>query len=232
LNIYQKEKSWDLCLTDPPYSVNAKGNNQKKKAESISKIHYDTIEKIDYIDNMNWTTKINTMENCFRVSNFCLFTSGIKEMGDWFRYKQPTDILYWFKANCFGKTSHFCNINTEPIFCYGQIDDQFPFRSNTIRVRLENGFLRDNNLFIHSTPKEPLFYKAIIKNYTKTLKSIIDPFLGSGTTAQVCEEMGIPWLGYEIMEAYAPDIDKRIQLGMKAHESYVKLKKKQKVLFE
>jgi predicted DNA-binding protein (UPF0278 family) len=38
-------------------------------------------------------------------------------------------------------------------------------------------------------------------------------------------------LGYEIMEEYIPDIEKRIKLGIKAHESYVKQKHKQSKLF-
>ena len=67
-------------------------------------------------------------------------------------------------------------------------------------------------------------YKQIIQNYTKPISNIIDSFLGSGTTAQVCEELGIPWHGYEISEDYIPDIKKRIKQGIKMH-SNKKIKK-------
>jgi DNA modification methylase len=55
--------------------------------------------------------------------------------------------------------------------------------------------------------------------------------MGSGTTAEVCETLGIPWLGYEIMEEYAPDIQLRIQRGIKKHQqsfltSYITPKEK------
>lgn len=29
---------------------------------------------------------------------------------------------------------------------------------------------------------------------------VIDPFLGSGTTAVACAELGVPFIGYEIVE--------------------------------
>lgn len=32
---------------------------------------------------------------------------------------------------------------------------------------------------------------------------VIDPFLGSGTTAVACAELGVPFIGYEIVEEYA-----------------------------
>lgn len=41
--------------------------------------------------------------------------------------------------------------------------------------------------------------------------SIIDPFMGSGTIAFCCKQLGIKYLGYEIEQIYKIDIDKRLK---------------------
>lgn len=39
---------------------------------------------------------------------------------------------------------------------------------------------------------------------------VIDPFLGSGTTAVACEMLGVPWIGYELVPEYAEIVRRRI----------------------
>lgn len=207
-------KAFKFCLTDPPYSVNAKYDNQRKKSISNTGKVYDRQEQINYEDNMEWNDKIEIMEQCFRIAEVTLFTPGLKEFTKWINYKEPTEILYWNKINCFGKKDHFININCEPILCYGNIDHQFPFRSNVIRQRLNNGFLRhESDQYIHPHPKPTELYFSIIDNYTKPIDSIIDVFAGSGTTCEVAESLDYikKWLAFEIKPDYTPDISKRIK---------------------
>ena len=40
---------------------------------------------------------------------------------------------------------------------------------------------------------------------------VIDPFLGSGTTAVACAELGVPFIGYEIVEEYAEMAIERVK---------------------
>ncbi len=74
---------------------------------------------------------------------------------------------------------------------------------------LNNGFLREKCNYIHPCPKDPKLWKYIIGNIKP--KSVLDPFMGSGTTAEICTKLGIPWLGYEINEVYSQDINKRLK---------------------
>ncbi len=39
----------------------------------------------------------------------------------------------------------------------------------------------------------------------------IDPFLGSGTAAVACAELGVPFIGYEIVEEYAEMANERVK---------------------
>ena len=35
--------------------------------------------------------------------------------------------------------------------------------------------------------------------------------MGSGTTAEICTKLGIPWIGYEMNESYKQDIETRLK---------------------
>jgi DNA modification methylase len=48
-------------------------------------------------------------------------------------------------------------------------------------------------------------------NYTPKAESVLDPFLGSGTTAVACERLKRRWIGIEIEEKYCAIAAKRIE---------------------
>jgi DNA modification methylase len=57
-------------------------------------------------------------------------------------------------------------------------------------------------------PIEKLFEMFGVNRVSE--KTVIDPFLGSGTTAEVCEKLMIPWSGIELTEEYCNMIVKRV----------------------
>lgn len=200
------DKSWELCLTDPPYNVGLKGNSQKehKKAE------WSTQHKEDYDDRIlgyynwceRWFSKIK------KVCKMMIFTPGHPNFAWWITNHKPKDIHIHYKPNGFGRTAYARFNKYEPILLYGDIPTTFPFKSNVFEHYLKNGFLREGDL-IHPCPKCYELWYDIISQLQP--KSVIDPFLGSGTTAEVCEKLGIKWLGYEIKEKYSVDIESRLE---------------------
>ena len=44
--------------------------------------------------------------------------------------------------------------------------------------------------------------RTILSNFSATGDVVYDPFMGAGTTAVVCEEMGRKWIGSEINPEY------------------------------
>ena len=127
----------------------------------------------------------------------------------WFLNYPPREMLIHYKKNGMGisygglaMTNKF-----EPYFIYGKFRTA-KFYSNVWDVPLRAGFNRDRNT-VHPHPKPYEVWSKIISRLKP--KSVIDPFLGSGTTAEVCTKLGIPWLGYELNMAFAVDINDRLR---------------------
>jgi DNA modification methylase len=63
---------------------------------------------------------------------------------------------------------------------------------------------------VHSTQKPDDLFIDVIST-RNDWGFILDPFLGSGTTAVACERLGRKWIGIEISEQYCELAAKRIE---------------------
>ena len=72
----------------------------------------------------------------------------------------------------------------------------------------------------HPTQKPVELMRWILKKFTGIDDIILDPFLGSGTTAIACEQLNRKWIGIEISKEYCEIARRRIlgrdekQLGL------------------
>lgn len=65
------------------------------------------------------------------------------------------------------------------------------------------------NYHVAAYPEELVAF--FLESYTSPGDTVLDPFLGSGTTLKVCRVMGRNGVGYEVHEKYADLIDARIE---------------------
>ena len=63
----------------------------------------------------------------------------------------------------------------------------------------------------HPCPRKLGHVNWIINRWTDENETILDPFLGSGTTAIICERYGRRWIGIEISKEYCDIAVKRIE---------------------
>jgi site-specific DNA-methyltransferase (adenine-specific) len=63
----------------------------------------------------------------------------------------------------------------------------------------------------HPTEKPINLFKYLIKSYTTEGNTVCDPFLGSGTTAVACKELGRNFIGFEISKEYCEIARKRVE---------------------
>lgn len=201
-----KEKSWDLCLTDPPYNIDAKGGSGYNKSKTNQRGHVKQYKDMinHYYDWCDvWSKEIE------RIAFSGFIFVGFSNIGYWTWVKKMGYII-WFRRNSGHRAfNSFFNLQ-EPIITFGKTPRKI--QGDVLDVYIKNGFLREGK-WDHPHPKPERLFQILVEE--SEVKTVIDPFLGSGTTAEVCESLGIPWLGYEIMEEYAPDIEKRIKRGIK-----------------
>jgi len=181
------DKTYDLCLTDPPYNV----------GKEYGSLVNDNIIYEEYKQfSIDWFTEVK------RISKGLLFTPGFKNMKMWCNeIEYPKHIVCWYKGNKFhGAQTTVGGIEKwEPILAYGEIKMSIDAYNIIIRHI-------DTN---HPVPKPVELFESIL-SHTKNIKSVIDPFIGSGTTAIACMKLGIDCDGIEINADYVTETKRRL----------------------
>lgn len=197
------DKSVDLCITDIPFNIGI--NSSKKIMGRWDNINKETVKYFDNrrdFDVFMGVVFLQLERVCLGIIIYC----GETNLGMFCRIKNPKQIIYRYSPNSFSNGRISYRRTIFPLVCYGKFknrinNDFFNYYSNS-------GFLSERK-FIHPCPLNEDFWSDLL-NQLKP-KSVIDPFLGSGTTAEVCTKLGIKWLGYEINEIYSQDINKRLK---------------------
>ena len=91
-----EEKSWDLCVTDPPYNT---GIDKPSGLGESPKTYQD--QTTFYTDNnpeyYNYCKQ--WIGECLRIANQTVFTPGNTNLKWWMRNYDPYDVLVWYKKN-------------------------------------------------------------------------------------------------------------------------------------
>ena len=181
------DNSVDLILTDPPYGMNFQSNYRK--------IKYDKIKN----DN-NFPLWI--FEEFNRIARkavyvFCRWDN----LGE---LPKPKSVLAWVKNNwSMGDLKHEHGRQWEAICFYPQKEHEFIKRIPDVIRANRTG----NNL--HPTEKPVDLMMQIIQANKGDL--ILDPFLGSGTTAVACKQLKRNYIGIEISEKYCKIAEERLR---------------------
>ena len=96
---------------------------------------------------------------------------------------------------------------------------------NSINSLIDRVFLVDKpkvkekgSFNTHKTVKPLSLFKYLIRLTTKKTSIVLDPFMGSGTTAKACSVLGRKFIGVEINKHYIDIAEKRIKNAAKKQE--------------
>jgi DNA modification methylase len=93
-------------------------------------------------------------------------------------------------------------LNTMPTFGDCELAWTNSDRKSVIKITVEyNGLLGKEKFREHATQKPVLLMESILREYNKHM-TILDPFMGSGTTGVACANLGRKFIGIEIEEKY------------------------------
>jgi len=227
--------SVDLILTDPPYNASKGGVNlpDNKTGGAYYKVNEEWDKFDKYSDYLEFTKKwikesdrvlseMGTIMVCCSYHNVGEVIMALKEL----EYK-PLNIITWRKPNAMPNiTKRMLTHSTEFIvwfakgknwtfnydkmkkYNYGkQLRDvwDFPSCQGPERIKGEEGRAA------HPTQKPSKLFKRLIEMASKENQVILDPFIGTGTTAIVAEELGRKWIGIDNNPAYIKIANERIK---------------------
>ncbi len=182
-----------LCVCDPPYGC-AFVSNMRTVSEQPPMLANDEKPHLEFVPPIVRAVKPDSaIYLCTRFAEFSLWENALKDAGA--TVKTP---IVW------DKTVHTMG----DVYCdYGNQVELILF-AHIGRPRLRRG--RPLNLWTiprepsgpHPTPKPVELFKRCILNSSDPGDLILDPFLGSGTTAVACILTGRRFVGCEISSRY------------------------------
>ena len=203
--------SVDLVIADPPYF---QGNGGGGGA-------YGTRNKSfrDPIGDMMCGISDECIEQMARVCRrvnmyiFCSVLQVPQYLAFATRHGYKFDILTWHKTNavpaCNGKympdTEYIVFIKESGVPLYGTAATKRKYYVTPTNVK-------DKRKWGHPTIKPLNIVQNLIINSTQEGGVVLDPFMGSGTTAVACIRTGRNYIGFELNKEYYDKACKRIKL--------------------
>lgn len=241
-------KSIDLIFADPPYFMQTEGELIRTEGTKFMGVEddWDKFSDLKHYDEFStkWLSEckrilndsgsiwvIGSFQNIYRIGYI------MQNLGFWIL----NDIV-WSKPNPVPnfKGTRFTNSNETLIWCSKGKSNKYTFNYKTMKYlnnnkqmksvwdigicigheRLKNG----NGKKLHSAQKpEKLLFNVIISS-SKPDDVVLDPFMGTGTTAVVAKRLGRNFIGIEREKKYITAAYKRINNENKVNDPIFELK--------
>ena len=109
------------------------------------------------------------------------------------------DLLVWNKTNCIPTINNTYLANLE--YCVFARESGAPLYGSyetKSKCYTSSCNKKDKDLYLHPTIKPLPFIKNLIINSSQENQVVLDPFIGSGTTAVACKELNRQYIGFEL----------------------------------
>ena len=237
-------KTFDLVFADPPYNLQIGKTLKRPDDSKVNGVSdkWDQFKGFKDYDNFckEWLNEckrvlkdngsiwvIGTYHNIFRIGYH------IQNMGYWIlndviwkknnpmpnfkgtRFTNAHETLIWASKS---KKSKY-TFNYQSLKC---LNDDLQMRSDwTFPICNGKERLKKNGKKVHSTQKPKTLLHRIILATTNKDDVILDPFLGTGTTAVVAKKLGRKYFGIEKDKKYFKAAEERINKTKAIEESYL-----------
>ena len=195
-----EDESVDLVLTDPPYGLGKSNLEWEKKG-------YKRISE-------EWDSKIPPFMAKIRVNSFLCFSAFpclnemLAEGGDC--GFSLNAIIVWDKISTMPNiTARGYQFTHEFIIWWTKEKNYYWDNTEQTRDIIHQTWSESGRE--HPTQKPVKLILGLLKNHSEKGNLILDPFLGSGTTAVACEELGRRWIGIELSKDYCEIAKKRLE---------------------
>jgi len=205
----------DLCVADPPYSFKATtgGGAFGSKSEDGSKgrAYHAELFPMSQGFTVDWLDEACRL--C-KVPNLYVFCSKdqLPELLDYtVKRKLNYDLLTWHKPNPVPTCSNKYLSDTEYIvFMRGKSARVYGTYETKRKYWVQQVNTADKRLYGHPTVKPLNIIRQLIVNSSEEGGVVLDPFMGSGTTAVAAMAEGRHYIGFETDKTYYETAKKRI----------------------
>jgi site-specific DNA-methyltransferase (adenine-specific) len=179
----------DLVMADPPYGVGLEYASYDDSLDGAKSMYVDFIQKA-----MASAPIVLTTVGCYALELFL--------------YSQlpPKWRLCWRKGIT-SRPSAVGFTDWEPIFVYGENVHRHAHDLFTVQPERMGSFG-------HPCPKPIGFALWLVDKFSDKGATVIDPFMGSGTTLRAAKDLGRKAIGIEIEEKYCEIAVKRLAQGV------------------
>ena len=237
-------ETFDLIFADPPYNLQLRNQLIRPDRSKVDAVNdkWDQFESFKAYDDftIKWLQEckrilkkngsmwvIGSYHNIFRVG------TKIQDLGFWIlndvvwnknnpmpnfrgtRFTNAHETLIWASKD---KNSRY-TFNYQSLKC---LNDDLQMRSTwNLPICNGNERLKDNGKKVHSTQKPESLLHRIILASTNRNDLVLDPFLGSGTTAVVAKKLGRDFCGIEKEKKYFDAANKRLNNTKIIEDNYL-----------
>ena len=204
------DNSIDFVLTDPPFNVGIdyqENYDDNKQDEEYSEWCYQWIKEI---------------ERVLQKGRYAIIFTGDKKLHYIMKAIYRTNLMFhhflkWYKPTCQrGLSGTVLFYRTELAFVLSKgkpdikrINRKTLYSDTLIHYNTTNS--DKYNTVNHNCRRPEPLYRQIIKGFDGKL--VLDCFMGSGTTAVVCKQLGVNFIGFEINPEYVDIANKRLSQG-------------------
>jgi site-specific DNA-methyltransferase (adenine-specific)/modification methylase len=228
------EDSIDLIFADPPYNLQLGGDLFRPDQSKVDAVNdrwdqFDSFKQYDDFTN-EWLTEsrrvlkpdgtiwvIGSYHNIFRVGKI------IQDIGFW-----VLNDVVWIKSNPMPNFmgTRFNNAHETLIWASKSKDSKFTFHYKSMKAANEDKQMRSDWYLpicsgserlridgqkVHSTQKPEALINRIIVSTSNPGDIVLDPFMGSGTTAAVAKKLGRHFIGIEKEPKYIKAAQDRLK---------------------
>jgi DNA modification methylase len=201
----------DAVVTDPPYGIDGyRGSINKARGKANYAGGFE--DTPEYISSAVVPSIKLLIERCGCV----VLTPGNRNMS---AYPQPDSFGCFFQPASVGMQG-FGNADAQPIFYYGKNASKKnlgkPCSYQLTESAEANG---------HPCVKPLRAWTKLVNNVTSLGQTVLDPFMGSGTTGVSCCRLGRKFIGIELEQSYFDISCKRIAEALRAPDMFVEAPK-------
>jgi len=223
------DNSVDLVLTDPPYNISYKSNHRKKSKKYYKNEWDKHFNLIPYFKEM-----LRILKNDSVMIVFSRFDSMIN-MINISKETIPHSVLIWNKMDYGMGDLNWFSLSYEIMQVYKKGNPKLNKlngkRPNGIFnvVKVQNFASSEANVtgderqdfMLHPTQKPIKLISDLIKICSNENDIVLDPFMGSGTTAVACKQLNRQFIGFEISKKYCDIAEKRLKAVPKRLDNFM-----------